>query len=147
MTAPVGELTAGADRRKARSLTARFERVVEQPRRCQKRNEQRLRIRETVTPEFRNLFRLHGIRRRRYTSQPRVSEAAQPRSATLGTRPPRRINPEGVAQPGASLWNPFRVRWIRGDRNPGWRGCAADPGLCCETPLGLMAAALGGESA
>lgn len=86
------------------------------------------------------------IRRRRYTSQPRVSEAAQSRSATLGTRPPCTINPEGVAQTSAMLWNPFRVRGNCGNRNPGWRGCTADPGLRCKTPLGLAAAALGGES-
>ena len=33
------------------------------------------------------------------------------------------------------LWNPFRVLPIRMNHYPGWRGFAAYPGLCCETPL------------
>jgi len=52
-------------------------------------------------------------------------------------------NPDRVAQlsihrntDGILLWNPFRVRPIATNASPGWRGFAADPGLCCVTPLG-----------
>ena len=34
------------------------------------------------------------------------------------------------------LWHPFRVRDRLATGHSGWRGCAADPGLCCPTPSG-----------
>jgi hypothetical protein len=50
---------------------------------------------------------------------------------------PMTINPEGVAQLDC-MSHPFRVQRIIAPRNPGWRGCAADPGLRCETPSAFM---------
>ena len=34
------------------------------------------------------------------------------------------------------MWNHFRVLSIATNDFPGWRGFAADPGLCCVTPWG-----------
>ena len=82
-----------------------------------------------------------SVRRRRFTLQPRVSAATQPRSATLGTRPPLAINPERVAQKCVVLWNPSRQHRdeyyfaIQVECGIGLRGEAQ--GVCLAQPSGL----------
>jgi len=79
-----------------------------------------------------------SLRRRRFTSKPRGRERSE---RTLG-RPSNEFttlkglhNRQFAGKPRAFvLWNPDRVRAAVVPRFPGWRGCAADPGLRCETP-------------
>ena len=47
---------------------------------------------------------------------------------TLGGRTEETTTPTGL----------YNRKTSEEDHNPGWRGEAADPGLCCETPFGVM---------
>ena len=66
---------------------------------------------------------------RHATPQPSVSDDRRAiGSDTLGSHGKRNIDPEGVGQSGPACGTPSECRgaW---PADPGWRGCAADPGL------------------